>query len=125
MALELFVLGAAAATFIVAKQLALVSPKVAREWLKKGALVVDVRNEAEFKHEHLPGTLNMPLPHLTSRVKSHAPDQNQPILLHCLSGSRSSRAKAMLLKLGYRNCFNLGSLARARRILAGQSAKRD
>jgi rhodanese-related sulfurtransferase len=39
------------------------------------------------------------------------------LLLHCLSGMRSGMAKQKLKSLGYANVFNLGSLARARKIV--------
>jgi phage shock protein E len=43
-------------------------------------------------------------------------DKNQVLLLHCASGMRSGVAKQKLKSLGYANFFNLGSLARARKI---------
>ena len=50
------------------------------------------------------------LPH---RVK----DKNQVVLLHCLSGGRSGIAKGQARGLGYANTFNLGSYARAEKIV--------
>ena len=44
-------------------------------------------------------------------------DKNQTLLLHCASGMRSGIAKDTLKSLGYANVFNLGSLARARKIV--------
>jgi rhodanese-related sulfurtransferase len=43
-------------------------------------------------------------------------DQNQVLLVHCLSGGRSGLAKQQLKGMGYPNVFNLGSLSRTRMI---------
>ena len=111
------VLAGAVAAFLLLKRLTLVAPATAREWLKKGAIVVDVRSEREFQARHLPGAINIPLDQLRDAIARRAPDKEQPLLLHCLSGTRSGMAKALLKKLGYRNVFNLGSQGRAERIV--------
>jgi rhodanese-related sulfurtransferase len=53
---------------------------------------------------------------LTRRVK----DKNQVLLLHCQSGARSGAAKKKLIALGCPNVFNMGSYARAERIVTGK-----
>ncbi|HEV2247357.1 MAG TPA: rhodanese-like domain-containing protein [Terriglobia bacterium] len=113
------VIAGAIAAFLVLKRLTLVRPEVARDCLKRGAKVIDVRNEAEFQEKHLPGALNIPLNRLRDDIGRHAPSKEEAILLHCLSGGRSGIGKSILRKMGYRNAFNLGSYGRAQRILAG------
>ena len=110
------IIGAVVA-FLLLKRLSLATPATAREWLNKGALVIDVRNEGEFQERHLPGSINIPLGRLSDEIARRAPDKERAILLHCLSGTRSGMAKATLKKLGYRNVFNLGSYSRAAQIL--------
>ena len=107
----------AVVAFLLLKRLNLVTPATAREWLNKGALVVDVRSEGEFQERHLPGAINIPLGRLGDEMARRAPDKEQAILLHCLSGTRSGMAKARLKQMGYRNVFNLGSYGRAAGIL--------
>ncbi|MCX6912290.1 MAG: rhodanese-like domain-containing protein [Verrucomicrobia bacterium] len=107
----------AVVAFLLLKRLSLVTPATAREWLNKGALVVDVRSEGEFQERHLPGAINIPLGRLGDEMARRAPDKEQAILLHCLSGTRSGMAKARLKQMGYRNVFNLGSYGRAAGIL--------
>ena len=107
----------AVVAFLLLKRLNLVTPATAREWLNKGALVVDVRSEGEFQERHLPGAINIPLGRLGDEIARRAPDKEQAILLHCLSGTRSGMAKARLKQMGYRNVFNLGSYGRAAGIL--------
>ena len=115
------IIGGAVAVFLFLKRLTLVRPETAREWLKKGARVIDVRSEGEFKEKHLPGAANIPLGRLRDEIARFAPNKEQPLLLHCLSGTRSGMGKAMLRKMGYRNVFNLGSYGRAARTLGAQS----
>lgn len=121
------IIGGAVAAFLVLKRLMLLRPEAARDWLKKGARVIDVRSEGEFQERHLPGSVNVPLDRLRVEIARHAPDKEQPLLLHCLSGARSGMGKASLRKMGYRNAFNLGSYGRAEKILGAQSkaGKRD
>ena len=107
----------AVVAFLLLKRLSLVTTATAREWLNKGALVVDVRSEGEFQERHLPGAINIPLGRLGDEMARRAPDKEQAILLHCLSGTRSGMAKARLKQMGYRNVFNLGSYGRAAGIL--------
>jgi phage shock protein E len=114
------IIGSAIATFLLLKRLLLVRPDTARDWLQKGARVIDVRSEGEYQEQHLPGAVNIPLDRLREEIPRLAPDKEQPLLLHCLSGTRSGMAKASLRKMGYRNAFNLGSYGRAKRIVESQ-----
>ena len=115
------------AGFLLLKRLTLVRPEMARDWLKKGARVIDVRSQGEFQERHLPAAENIPLDRLREEIARLAPNKEQPLLLHCLSGTRSGMGKAMLKKMGYRNAFNLGSYGRAEKILAApsQAGKQD
>ena len=108
------------AAFLLVKRLTQVNPGTAREWLDKGALVIDVRSEAEFQERHLPGAINIPLRRLGDEIAERTANKEQPLLLHCLSGTRSGMGRNTLRKLGYRHVFNLGSYRRAARILQRQ-----
>jgi phage shock protein E len=121
------IIGGAVAAFLVLKRLMLLRPAAARALLEKGARVIDVRSEGEFQERHLPGAVNVPLDRLCVEIARHAPDKEQPLLLHCLSGARSAMGKASLRKMGYRNAFNLGSYGRAARILGahGEPGRKD
>jgi phage shock protein E len=112
------IIGVAIAAFLIFKQMSVVRPGTAREWLNKGATVIDVRSEAEFQERHLPGAINIPLSRLSDEIVRCALDKEQTILLHCLSGGRSGIGKGVLKRMGYRNAFNLGSYRRAEKILA-------
>lgn len=111
------IVGGAVAAFLLYKRLTLVRPDTARDWLKQGAKVIDVRSEGEFRGGHLPGAISIPLDRLSDEIGRLAPDKDQPLLLHCLSGARSGMGKSTLQKLGYRHVLNLGSYGRARKII--------
>jgi len=104
-------------TFFVLKRLSFVSAAVAQKYLAEGALVIDVRSREEFRSGNLPTALNIPLSELRESLGSRVKDKNQVLLLHCLSGGRSAIAKRHASNLGYPRVFNLGSLARAKRII--------
>jgi rhodanese-related sulfurtransferase len=61
--------------------------------------------------------INIPLDEIATALPKRVKDKNQTLLLHCASGMRSGIAKDTLKSLGYANVFNLGSLARARKIV--------
>lgn len=99
------------------KRMSFVPAEKARELLRKGALVVDVRNPGEFNAGHLPGAINVPLGNLRGELPQRVPDKGQVLLLHCLSGTRSGIARQQLKSMGYANVFNLGSYGRAEGIV--------
>lgn len=105
---------------VIWKRLSLVSADAARQHLREGAVVVDVRSAAEFADGHLPSARNIPLDELARNLSERLPDKNQVVLLHCLSGTRSGIAERRLKQAGYTRVFNLGSLTRASEIV-GQS----
>ena len=85
--------------------------------ISQGALIIDVRSPEEFASGSLPGAINLPHGQIGDRITAAASDKNRPILLHCLSGTRSGMAKSQLKALGYTQVHNLGSYARAASIL--------
>ena len=119
------IIAGAVAGFLLLKRLTLVRPEMARDWLKKGARVIDVRSQGEFQERHLPTAENIPLDRLREEIARLAPNKEQPLLLHCLSGTRSGMGKAMLRKMGYRHVFNLGSYGREESIVGAQNGTRE
>lgn len=111
------------AAFFIFRQMSLVSSNAAKEHLRSGALVIDVRGSDEYASGHLPGTVNIPLGELSARIGKVSPEKNRVILLHCLSGGRSGMAAGTLKSLGYTNAYNLGSYSRAEAILSGAQDK--
>jgi phage shock protein E len=112
----ILVIAAVVAVIFMMKKAGQISAKEARTHLKNGALVIDVRSPGEFSSGHLPNAVNIPLDEIETALPRRVKDKNQVLLLHCLSGTRSGMAKNKLKTLSYANIFNLGSLARARKI---------
>ncbi|HMM52123.1 MAG: rhodanese-like domain-containing protein [Burkholderiales bacterium] len=71
-----------------------------------GAIVLDVRSQADFSGGHLPNARNIPMGELEKRV-GELP-AGKPVLLCCASGVTSSRAAGILRKAGRSDVFNLG-----------------
>jgi phage shock protein E len=113
------VIAVLASGYVFLKRSGQVSTKEASEFLKNGAMVIDVRSESEFNSGHLSQAVNMPLDRIDVLAPSSVRDKNKILLLHCQSGMRSGLAKNKLIELGYKNTYNLGSYDRAAKI-AGQ-----
>jgi phage shock protein E len=82
----------------------------ARTMLKQGAQLVDVRNPHEYRHDALPGSVNIPLTAIRRANKQL--DKNTPVLLYCNSGQRSGMAKRLLEAYGFQLVHNVGSYDR-------------
>ncbi len=67
--------------------------------------VVDVRAEKEWEGGHIPGSWNLPLPHLRDRL-AELPD-DRPLVVHCEGGYRSAIASSLLAQAGGRAVFDL------------------
>jgi rhodanese-related sulfurtransferase len=94
-----------------------VSSRSAVEYLRGGALVLDVRSAGEFLAGHLPGAVNLPLSEIETAIDRKAKSKDQVVLLYCQSGARSSEARRKLRAMGYEHAFNMGSYRRAERIV--------
>jgi len=99
----------------------LISEAAAREHMKQGAMLVDVRTVREFEARHLTNAVNIPLAELKEKVPDRVPDKHRVLLLYCRSGRRSGIAEGHLRNMGYTNVFNLGSYGRAQGIVNGQA----
>lgn len=78
-----------------------------QQLLDQGAVVVDVRSAQEFSAGNYPGSLNIPLEDIESKI--HEIDHDRTVLLCCASGARSGMARQILRKKGYLNVVNVGS----------------
>jgi rhodanese-related sulfurtransferase len=97
-----------------------VSKKAAAEYLRNGAVVIDVRSAGEFTAKHLPRAVNIPLSEIETVIARKVRDKDQVLLLHCQSGSRSAEAIRRLKAIGYERAYNLGSYGRAAQIVGSR-----
>lgn len=75
------------------------------------ALLVDVRNPAEYNGGHIPGSINFAMSRILKEAEEEFPDKAQPLFLYCQSGARSARAGKLLDLLGYESVIDLGGIA--------------
>lgn len=74
----------------------------------EGHLLIDVRTPQEFDSGHIPGAININVEELASRL-AEIPD-DEPIVVYCRSGNRSSQAARILDGAGYQGIYDLGGI---------------
>lgn len=109
-----------ALAYMYMKRSGQISSKEAGEYLRNGAMLIDVRSVNEFESGHILQAYNMPLDRIDVLVPSAVKDKDRVLLLHCSTGVRSGLAKKRLEEMGYKNVFNLGSYERAGKIVMGR-----
>ncbi len=85
------------------------NPDMTRLKIESGAFVADVRTVEEFNLSHYPGAINIPLDDLEKRIDEFG-EKNNPIVVYCRSGNRSSTAQKILKSRGYTDVINGGGL---------------
>lgn len=74
---------------------------------KKGAIIVDVRSSQEYNEGHISEAINIPYYEIKKNVNNVLKNKNQEIVLYCQTGFRSKQAYKKLIKLEYKNVYNL------------------
>lgn len=67
--------------------------------------ILDVRSQAEFNNNHIPGALNIPIPALRKRFKELDFEKKYHVL--CGNGYHSMLAISLLLQRGFENLINV------------------
>ena len=75
----------------------------------RGAILLDVRDEEEYRRGHVPGSKNLPLMQLED-VNLFVKNKDIPVFVYCQSGSRSYEAVNILKRMGYRKVKSLGGI---------------
>lgn len=68
-------------------------------------ILIDVREDYEFKEGHIPGAINIPLGNITNVDYS----LDKIIIVYCKSGNRSNQAAIKLKNMGY-NVKDMGGI---------------
>lgn len=85
------------------------SPIAATQLLNhEDAVLLDVRETAEYKEGVLPGSLQIPLASLKDKIATLEKYRDRPIIVVCRSGHRSAVAVRQLKQQGYPTVYNLG-----------------
>lgn len=82
---------------------------------KEKALLLDVRTLVEYKIKHIPGAKRIGIskvPEKLDVIEEMSGGKDKPIVVYCLSGGRSAKAKNILEKAGFKNVHNLGGISR-------------
>ena len=87
-----------------------VEKALAKEKIKQGALVVDVRSADEFADGHYADAKNIPVSEIARRAEELG-DKNRPVVVYCAAGVRAAKAKAILLNAGFKDVTNAGGLS--------------
>jgi len=95
---------------VLVRHPARISSELLRRRLARGPLpLIDVRTEAEWRREAIPGSVNIPLPHLRERIGEIPAG---PVVVYCRTGELASTAASLLEQTGRMNVAVLaGGLA--------------
>jgi rhodanese-related sulfurtransferase len=69
--------------------------------------LLDVRTRGEFNRGYIDGAVLISLQEIQRRVNELEMYKNQPILIYCATGNRSTTASKILLDNGFKNVMNL------------------
>jgi glyoxylase-like metal-dependent hydrolase (beta-lactamase superfamily II)/rhodanese-related sulfurtransferase len=89
-----------------AEEVPSVTPQAAASWLSgRHAVVLDVREPAEYAEGHIPGAMSVPQADLAMHLDEIPKERD--VLVACRSGSRSLASARFLKALGYEHVVNL------------------
>lgn len=74
---------------------------------RQDALVVDVRETAEWSAGHIADARHIALGHLDKHLSEIDKYKDKPVIVVCASGNRSTAACGRLKKAGFQQVFNL------------------
>lgn len=91
-----------------AAQYAEVSAKEAAALIaNRQPFILDVRTEREFGSGHLDGATLVPVQSLQGRLPELAAHKQEPVLIYCASGNRSTVAAKLLIDAGFEQVYNV------------------
>ncbi|MDH5301677.1 MAG: rhodanese-like domain-containing protein [Gammaproteobacteria bacterium] len=78
-------------------------------------LLIDVREESEYAHSHIPNSINIPRGTLEGAADRRCPKRHKDlcearqrvVVVYCQTGGRSSMATDVLLQMGFSRAVNL------------------
>ena len=79
----------------------------------RNAVLLDVREPAEYSAGRLPKAVNVPLSQLASRAQELGKLSGRPIIVYCERGGRSRNVGSALAKQGITDVYNLSGGFRA------------
>jgi len=74
----------------------------------QNAVLLDVREPAEYEGGRMPNAIHIPLGQLASRGAELAKLVSRPVIVYCERGTRSRSAVKPLATLGFKDVYTLG-----------------
>ena len=84
-----------------------VSPQEAIRLMNNGALVLDIRPQAQFATGHLNGARQLPADQILTAGETLKKHREKPVLVYCETGSLSAAAARQLATQGFTKASNL------------------
>jgi rhodanese-related sulfurtransferase len=84
-----------------------VSVEQALERVKRGALLIDVREDDEWRQGHAAGAEHIGRGVIERDIEREVPDRGAELILYCGGGYRSALAADNLQRMGYTNVHSL------------------
>ena len=86
------------------------NPEILATKVSNGEVVLlDVREDSEWKEGHIDGALHLPLGEINGESVANLP-KDKEIYIYCRSGRRAGEAEAILKSLGFSNVLNIGGI---------------
>jgi len=74
---------------------------------RNDAMVIDVRDAADYGRGHILGAKSYPLGDLERRAAELEKHKSKPVIVHCGNGNRAGDALALLRRRGFEKLYNL------------------
>lgn len=72
---------------------------------QEDALMLDVREDKEYRAGHVINAINIPLGVLEGRL--HELDKDKPVVVYCQTGQRAARAASILQRQGFAKVYKM------------------
>lgn len=87
--------------------------------IENGAIILDVRTEAEYKTGHIEGSINISLGTIRERYKELDPEKTY--ITTCSHGLRSVKVESLLKERGFKKVYNGGAWSDLEKIVPEKS----
>lgn len=84
-----------------------VSPNEAHTLKAQGAILVDIRESAEFNREHIPGAINFPLSEMQKGSDLPLTSSQHGVIFHCQTGTRTRQNIETLARAAHPHAVTL------------------
>lgn len=76
-------------------------------YIKKGAIIIDVRSPQEYREGHIDGAISIPDYQIKKSIQKFVNKKDNIIVLYCSTGHRSQAVQRVLKNMGYINVYNV------------------